>query len=144
MSARTRFAAAVGVALALCFGVASCGGGGGESGGFPSSARESGQVVIGVTDATGDFLTYLVDVRSIELKRANGEVVETIPLSTRIDFAELTDLTELLTAATVPSGAYTSVTMTLDFTNAEIVVEDAQGNAVAATAVDANGNPLRA
>jgi hypothetical protein len=134
---------ALGAVLACCLALVGCGGGSGGGGGeIPRSTPQSGQVAIGVTDVAGDFLTYMVDVRSIALARANGEIVQTIPLTTRIDFAELADLTELLTVATVPGGTYTSVTMTLDFTNAQIVVQDEQGNAVAATAVDANGNPL--
>ena len=132
----------LGALIGAVLGLAGCGGGGSGGGAAPNNAAQTGQVTVGITDAAGDFLTYLVDVRSIKLERANGDVVETVPLSTRIDFAELTDLTELLTVATVPSGTYRSVTMTLDFTNAEIVVEDEDGNPLEANAVDVNGAPL--
>lgn len=38
--------------------------------------------------------------------RANGAVVDVPPNRTRIDFAQLTELPEFLTAATVPQGSY--------------------------------------
>jgi hypothetical protein len=55
-------------------------------------------VVIALTDAEGDFASYTVDVLSLTLTTANGAVVETLPLSTRVDFARYTDLTEFLSA----------------------------------------------
>ncbi|HYJ42504.1 MAG TPA: hypothetical protein VEW08_17065 [Steroidobacteraceae bacterium] len=106
-----------------------------------SCTSDCGTVLIGMTDADGDFLSYTVDVVSLKLKRANGAVVETLPATTRIDFAQFVDLTELFTAATVPSGAYVAATLRLDFTNADISVEMG-GAPVAASAVDAAGNAL--
>ena len=40
------------------------------------------------------------------LKKADGSTVETLPVKTRVDFAELVDLKEFLTAATIPNGSY--------------------------------------
>jgi hypothetical protein len=103
----------------------------------------SGEVVIGLTDAEGDFATYTVDVVSLKLTKANGAEVETLPLTTRVDFAQYTDMTEFLTAATVPNGAYVKASMVLDYTNADIQVENANGDAVAVTEiVDADGNAV--
>ncbi len=113
--------------------------GGGSSG----SDNSSGDVLIGLTDAKGDFATYTVDVISLTLTKQNGQTVETLPLNTRVDFAQYTDLTEFLTAATIPNGVYVKGTMTLDYTNADIQVEDADGNAIAVNnIVDSNGDPL--
>lgn len=124
-----------------------CGGGGGGS--SPAAAPvatdttpEQGLVMIGVTDAPGDFVTYRVTVDALSLTRANGDVVETLPLSTSIDFNELAEVTEFLTIATVPAGTYTSASVTLDFTDAEILVQNDAGDAVEAVAVDLNGDPL--
>lgn len=112
-----------------------CGGGG--------SSPADGEVVVGLTDAPGDFVTYTVGVTSLTLTLANGAVVETLPLSSQVDFAQYTDMTEFLTAATVPSGLYTKATLKLDYSNASIWVEDHAGNAVEATAVvDMEGNPI--
>ncbi|HEY6598648.1 MAG TPA: DUF4382 domain-containing protein, partial [Pseudomonadales bacterium] len=121
-----------------------CGGGGGESSrvAAPAAAATTGQLTIGVRDAADDFLNYTVDVTSLRLERANGDVVETVPLTTRIDFAALVDLTEFLTIATVPTGAYSRVVVGLDFTNAQIVAQDANGAAVPVVAIGADGARL--
>jgi hypothetical protein len=98
-----------------------------------------------MTDAAGDFLSYTVDVESLTLTKQNGAVVETLPLKTRVDFADYVEMTEFFTAATVPSGTYTSARMRLNFSAADVQVEDANGNAVAVPAAnirDGNGNPL--
>jgi len=69
--------------------------------------------------------------------------VETLPLSTRVDFAQYTELTEFLTAATVPNGRYIKGSLVLDYSNADIQVEDANGNATPVTSiVDNNGDPV--
>ena len=52
-------------------------GGGGNSGNGP--AAQSGTVQIGITDADGDFLRYAVDVVSLDLTKADGTVVHTLP-----------------------------------------------------------------
>ncbi|HEC20045.1 MAG TPA: DUF4382 domain-containing protein [Gammaproteobacteria bacterium] len=102
-----------------------------------------GEVVIGLTDAEGDFASYTVDVKSLTLTKANGAVVETLPVATRVDFAQYTELTEFLTAATVPNGVYVKASMVLDYANADIWVEDANGDAVQVTSVvDSDGNAI--
>ena len=102
---------------------------------------DNGEVVIGLTDADGDFLTYSVEVQSLTLTRADDTVVEVLPISTTVDFAEYTTMTEFLTAAMIPNGVYVAADMVLDYSNADIQVEVA-GNAVPAAAVDADGNPM--
>jgi hypothetical protein len=88
-------------------------------------------VAIGLTDAAGDFLTYTVDVTSLTLTKADGTVVQALPQRTRVDFARFVDLTEFVTAATIPSGTYVSATLNLDYTNADIQVDDGNGAPVA-------------
>jgi hypothetical protein len=96
---------------------------------------------VALTDADGDFLNYTVDVLSLELETANGRVVETLPRSTRINFTDYVDLTELVTAATIPPATYVSGTIRLDYTSAEIFVE-AEGESKAAVVEDLDGNVL--
>jgi len=122
------------VAVAL----GACGGGSTDT-----ADNETGDVVIALTDAPGDFLSYTVDVVSLKLTRADGTVVETLPLTTRVDFAEYTELTEFLTAATIPSGIYVKSTMQLDYSAADIWVEDESGEPVQVEQIlDTNGAPV--
>jgi hypothetical protein len=101
-----------------------------------------GTAFISVMDADGDFDSYTVDVVSLSLKKADGATVDTLPVKPRIDFADLVDLKEFLTAVTIPPGTYVSGTLQLDYTNADIVV-DVNGTPTHAVAVDASGNPLK-
>ena len=73
----------------------------GPGGSMPSSSNgppasscttDCGTVFVAITDADGDFLSYSVDVVSLKLKRANGAMVETLPATTRIDFAQLVEM----------------------------------------------------
>jgi len=95
------------------------------------SPTDEGVVAIGLTDAQGDFLTYTVDVTSLTLAKADGTFVQTLPQRTRIDFAQIVDLTEFMTAATIPAGTYVSATLNVDYTNADIRVDDGTGTPVA-------------
>jgi len=100
-----------------------------------------GVAYVAMTDADGDFLSYTVDVVSLKLRKANGAEVETLPNQTRVDFAQYVDLTEFITAATIPNGIYVEGTLRLDYTNAAVTVER-DGQPVAATVVGASGAPL--
>jgi hypothetical protein len=117
-----------------------CGGGSGDSTIAPSN--ETGTAMVTLQDAAGDFQSYTVDVVSIRLAKASGAAVETLPATTRVDFGQLVDLSELINAGQIPSGEYVGATITLDYSNASIVAEDANGGSEALTPLDANGNPL--
>ncbi len=107
----------------------------------PGTAGECGTLIIGLTDADGDFLSYTVDVLSLILEKADGTVIEVLPNATRIDFAQYVDLTEFISVAIVPPGVYVAGTIRLDYANAEIFVEDGDV-ANDAIVVDADGNSL--
>lgn len=104
---------------------------------------QCGTVYIGLTDADGDFLNYTIDVTSLTLETANGRVVETLPRNTRINFTDYVDLTELVTAATIPPGTYVAGTIGLDYTDAEVFVE-AGGESKQAVVTDADGAAVTA
>ncbi len=133
-------------ALAMLAALAGCGGGGGSSAAAPAvpppAQPDTGDLVVTLTDAAGDFVAYIVDVDSIRLRRANGDLVETLPLSTRVDFTQLAEVSEFLTVATVPAGIYEEVLLTLDYSDAEILVQDDAGEPVAADVVDGDGDPI--
>ncbi|MGY8795404.1 MAG: hypothetical protein ACKVJN_09830, partial [Woeseiales bacterium] len=107
----------------------------------PSTAAECGSVIIGLTDADGDFASYTVDVSELTLERADGAIVNVLPNRTRIDFSRYVDLTEFISVATVPPGVYVAGTIGLDYTSAEVFVEEGD-TTKAATVVDADGNAL--
>ena len=100
-------------------------------------------VVIGLTDTPGEFATYQVDVTSLTLTEADGSVVQAIPVRTRVDFAQYANATEFLAALTLFQGHYSGAVMTLDYTNADIRVENGSGSIVPVTAVlDSQGTPV--
>ena len=109
--------------------------------GDPSTADECGSVLIGFTDADGDFMNYTVNVSSLELETADGRTVETLPRSTRINFTDYVDLTELVTAATIPPATYVAGTIRMDYADAEVFV-DAAGASKEAIVTDLDGVAL--
>jgi hypothetical protein len=120
------------LALILSLVVTACAGGsGGAAGGaMPGSNSTAsdqacsgcGTAMISLTDASGPFDTYMVNVVSLKLTRSDGTVVETVPVTTQVDFAQLVDLSEIISAAEIPAGRYTQASMTLDYNGATIVV----------------------
>jgi hypothetical protein len=99
-------------------------------------------MVMTVTDAAGDFLSYQVNLVSLQLQRADGTLVETLPATTAVDFAQLVDLSEILTARQIPPGDYVAAQVTVDYSNATIMVDDGTGTGVAVKPVDATGAAL--
>lgn len=129
--------ATVGAAL-----LAACGGGSSGNSMATPPAGDMGAAMVTLQDAAGDFQSYTVDVVSIKLTKASGAAVETVPATTRVDFEQLVDLSELISAGQIPAGEYVGATITLDYSNANIVAEDATGGSQLLTPLDASGNPL--
>jgi hypothetical protein len=140
------------VVLTILF-LSACGGGTGNTGqnATPTAAcdpadsstfGECGTLLLGFTDADGDFLNYTVSVSRLTLETANGRSVEVLPGNTRVNFTDYVDLTELVTAATVPPATYVAGTISLDYRDAEIFVAtgDASKEAVV---TDLDGVPLQ-
>ncbi|MCW8880521.1 MAG: DUF4382 domain-containing protein [Kangiellaceae bacterium] len=112
-----------------------------ETGDDDSNDDNCGSLLLGLTDADGDFLTYNVQVTGIELIRNDGTAVSVMPSAQSIDFVDYVEMSELVTAATVPAGIYTQGTIQISYQDADIQVEK-DGAAVAASMVDADSNPL--
>jgi hypothetical protein len=138
------------VGAMMLLGLSACGGGGGSSmtSGTPTVAGQSctsstcGSALMTLTDAAGVFLSYKVKLVSLELKQADGTLVETLPAQTTVDFAQLVNLSEILSARQIPRGNYVSAQVTVDFTGASIMVDDGTGAAVAVSPVDGTGAAL--
>jgi hypothetical protein len=131
------------IAALAVTGLAGCGGSGGPApAGSPSpSAPDTGTLLLSVTDADGDFVGYTVDVLSVTLQRRGGGTVEVLPAATRIDFAQLTELSDLLAVATLAPGDIVGGKIRLDYGTAEVFVESG-GQVVRASVVGTNGVAL--
>jgi hypothetical protein len=131
------------IAALAAVGLVACGGSGGSDPGAanPPATPDSGTLLISLTDADGDFVGYSVDVLSITLQRRGGGTVEVLPAATRIDFAQLTELSDLLAVATLAPGDIVGGKIRLDYGNAEVSVLSG-GQVTRAKVVGANGAPL--
>jgi len=110
----------------------------------PGDATTAGQcsnVLVAVTDAEGAFVSYAVDILSLTLQRGDGGSVETLPATTRVDFAALTELSEIVSSATLVPGDIVGGSIQIDYSNAEVFVE-ANGDIVPAELVGVDGMPL--
>ena len=130
-----RLLAVAGIAGAA--GVSGCGGGSGSP--MSSMAPASGVAMVTLTDAPGDFLSYRLAVVSLKLTRADGTAVETLPAPSKVEFAQLANLSEVISARQVSTGTYTGVSMTLDYSGATIVVDDGAGGLTVPAANIMNG-----
>jgi hypothetical protein len=97
------------------------------------------------TASTDNFLAYRVGLVSVQLQTANGSSSLTVlPASTLVDFATLTNVDEVLGAAQVSRGTYTSAVITLDYSSAQIIYDNGSLNGVSLTPVNAEGQHLGA
>src|SRR5271165_288146 len=128
--------------------LAACGGSGMGTGSMNPGAGQStpqacssncGTAMVSVTDAAGDFISYMVTVVSLQLTRSDGTVVETLPVTTNVDFAQLVNLSEILSSDQIPAGSYVSASMTIDFSSAKIVVDNGTTGVTIAAANVING-----
>ncbi len=110
--ARAAWLALGAAALAAC---GSAGGGSGMTGSTAQACSNCGAAVVTLTDAPGDFLSYLVKVVSLQLTRSDGTVVQTVPVTMSVDFAQLVDLSEIVSASQIPAGKYVSASITVDY-----------------------------
>jgi hypothetical protein len=112
---------------------------------FMALAACNGTAVVTMTSTASqdNFLAYRVGLVSVELETSSGTSgLKVLPASTTVDFATLTDVSEVLGAAAVKKGSYTSALITLDYSSAQIVYDNGSTNGVALTPVGANGQAL--
>jgi hypothetical protein len=112
--------------LMLAGALAACSGGSSSMNAGNQSASDSntGMAMVSLTDAPGDFTSYIVKVDSLQLTRSDGTVVETVPVTTQVDFTALVNLSEIISAAQVPAGRYVKASLTLDYSGATIEVNN--------------------
>jgi hypothetical protein len=105
----------------------------------------NGTAVVTMTSTASPdaFLAYRVGLVSVQLEASSGKSgLQILPSSTTVDFAALTDVSEVLGAAAVAKGRYTSALITLDYSSAQIVYDDGSVDGMALTPVGANGKAL--
>jgi hypothetical protein len=105
-----------------------------------------GTPVVTMSDLTnsGDFMSYIVNIDSIELTRNDGVIATPLLTPVTVDLAELNTMTALLEAPAVPAGTYTSALVTLDYTLTPVVWLNVNGQTLSATPVNAVGQPMTA
>jgi len=136
-----------GLVLLFAAALSACGGGGSSSMQTQTSAPSStvsscsncGGALVTITDAPGDFLSYIVNIVSLQLTSADGTVVQIVPTTTQVDFAQLVNLSEIVSAAQIPVGQYVSASLTLDYSGATIVVDNGTGAVTIAAGNIING-----
>src|SRR5690349_325211 len=99
-----------------------------------------GTAVVTMSDVSGDFSSYIVNI-SITLTRNDGVLIPVLSQPETVDLVKLHDLSELVEAPAVPVGTYTTLSLTLDFSAADITV-DVNGVPTRANPVDASGNAM--
>jgi sulfur transfer complex TusBCD TusB component (DsrH family) len=92
--------------------------------GCHSHNRTSGFGIGWVTlsDTPGDFTGYTVNVNSITLKGSVVGTVTAVATPETVDFTKLNNISELWSSANIPNDTYTSATIVLAYTNANISV----------------------
>jgi len=105
-----------------------------------SSGDDAPALTLAVTDAASEEVaSFIVGVESVRLERAGGGTVGVLPDPVAVDFASLTDLSRVLNVTNIPDGVYLGAEVTLDFTNARVVLIDENGPA---NLFDSDGNAL--
>jgi hypothetical protein len=91
-----------------------------------------------LSDTPGDFTSYTVNVDSLTLTGKNVGVITAVAAVETVDFTKLKNISELWSSASIPNDTYTSATLVLDYTSANISVM-VNGVPVKAKVVDTTG-----
>jgi sulfur transfer complex TusBCD TusB component (DsrH family) len=99
--------------------------------------------VIGSSGTRVDFTSYIVNVDSVTLTGAAYGVVTAISTVEVVDFTKLKNISELWGSASIPNDTYTSASIVLDYTSANISVM-VNGVPTKAKVVDSTGAAVTA
>ena len=91
-----------------------------------------------LSDEPGDFAAYIVTIDSVVMTGQVNGAVTVVDIPEVVDFTKLTNIAELWASASIPNDTYTSATITLDYTSADIAVV-VNGAPQQATVVDSSG-----
>jgi hypothetical protein len=100
-------------------------------------------VTLTATPSTDTYLAYRVGLNSVQFHTSNGRTdLKALPSGTTLDFAGLVNLSEVIGVMSAKKGTYTSATITLDYSAAQIVYDDGSLDGVSLTPVDSSGQAL--
>ena len=100
-------------------------------------------VTLTATSQQNTFLAYRVGLVSVRLQTASGgSSLTVLPAATMVDFTQLTDVSEIIGAAAVKKGTYTSVVLTLDYSAAQIVYDDGSLDGITLSPLNSSGAAL--
>lgn len=91
---------------------------------------------VDVTDQPGDYVSYIVTIDSVTLTRTDGVVITAVGTPELVDLTQIHNIAELWSSGSIPDGAYTSATISMDYTSAYIAVM-VNGRPQTATVLDA-------
>jgi hypothetical protein len=107
-----------------------------------SACNGTAVVTLTSTPSTDNFLAYRVGLTSIQLQDSSGtSSLKVLPNATTVDFVNLQNFSEVIGAAGVAKGTYTSAVMTLDYSSAQIVYDDGSLDGITLTPLNAAGQP---
>jgi hypothetical protein len=75
-----------------------------------------------LTNEPAEFASYIVTIDSVVLTGKTLGAITVVDIPELVDFTKLKDVSELWSSASVPNDTYTSATITLDYTAAQISV----------------------
>jgi hypothetical protein len=108
-----------------------------------AACNGSAVVTLTATPSTDNYLAYRVGLVSIQLQTSNGRTAGAVlPKGTTVDLARLTNLSEVVGAASLTSGNYSEALVTLDYSSARIIYDNNTVNGLALTPVNASGQAL--
>lgn len=100
-----------------------------------------GTAVVTMSDVSGDFTSYVVNIDAITLTRNDGVLIPVLSQTETVDLVKLRDLNELVEAPAVPIGTYTTLTLTLDY-GAAIISVNVNGVPTPARPLDPSGSAM--
>jgi hypothetical protein len=100
-------------------------------------------VTLTATPSTDTYLAYRVGLVSIQLQTSSGRTAgAALPKGTTVDLARLTNLSEVVGAASLPQGNYSEALVTLDYSSAQIVYDNNTVDGLPLKPVNASGQTL--
>jgi hypothetical protein len=110
------------------------------AGGCGSTTFTYGTPVVSFSTTPGPFTAYLVTINSILLTRSDGTTVYPQIIPEVVDFTRFTNLSELFGTPALIEGTYTSATISLDYSTAQIFMSVNGANTQITTIYDGNAS----